>query len=97
MGKRYLRIGDPPASERSFNNATGETELGVSVYELHHKTGEPIIPEEGEWAHEDFHARMKGDEPKHIVEGDEVGWGHDGETLLRNVRIMGLFNDRRTK
>ncbi|MCS4088618.1 hypothetical protein [Rhizobium sp. BK176] len=43
----YLRIGDWHPSEVSRNYATGDTEAGVSVYDLA-PDGSIVVPSEGE-------------------------------------------------
>lgn len=85
----YLRIGDWDRSTptpRSSNFATGDIEAGLSVYDL--KDGQPVVPEEGEWAEQDMRERLASDDPKYIVRGRLVGQGHDGEPLLSHVQIV---------
>lgn len=87
----YLRIGDwNPDNERSGNYAMGEIEVGLSVYDLD-EHGQPIIPDEGEWAEDDFNDRMASDAPKYLVQGQHVGMGHDGEPLLNGVVVVGMW------
>lgn len=88
----YLRIGRWDDSERSRNFATGEFEAGVSVYDLD-PAGAPIDPGEGEWSADDLRDRLAGDDPKFLVTGDVVGEGGDGEPLLRNVRVIGHWQE----
>jgi 8-oxo-dGTP pyrophosphatase MutT (NUDIX family) len=86
----YLRVGTwNPATERSGNYAAGKMEKGVSVYALG-PHGDPVVPPEGEWAADDLRDRMRGDEPKFLVQGKLVGRGNDGEPLLRKVRVVGF-------
>ena len=87
--KQYLRIGEWHPSETSRNYSLGQTEPGVSVYDLHPQTGKPVVPPEGEWAADDLRDRMRGNEPKYIVEGEHVGVGNDGEPLLKKLKIIG--------
>jgi hypothetical protein len=84
----YLRVGDWHPSETSRNYAEGGTEAGVSVYRLH--DGHPVTPE-GDEESADIHARLAGDDPKHLVTGREVGTGAQGEPLLRDVRHVGEY------
>jgi hypothetical protein len=87
----YLRLGDWHASETSRNYALGETEPGVSVYDLD-SAGQPIVPEESEWAAVDFAERVASNDPAYLVQGDLVGEGHDGEPLLRCLTIVGHWS-----
>jgi hypothetical protein len=87
----HLRIGTwNPKYPNSKNYAKGDIESGLSVYEID-KNGKPIVPPEGEWAADDLSSRMKGSEPKFLVQGDVSGWGHDGEPLLINPRVVGKY------
>lgn len=89
----YLRVGAwNPQSPRSRNYARGEIEAGLSVYELD-ANGKPIVPAEGEWAGDDLADRMRGDEPKFIVQGEVVGEGHDGEPLLSDPKVVGMYDE----
>lgn len=86
----YLRVGTwNPASPYSGNYARGEREAGLSVYDL--KDGVPVVPEESEWAEVDMLDRLRSDQPKFLVQGLLVGEGHDGEPLLGNVVVVGLW------
>jgi len=87
---KYLRIGEWHPSETSRNYSAGKIEPGVSVYGLD-AAGRPVVPLQGEWAAEDLSSRMAGKEPKYLVEGDHVGIGHDGEPLLKNLKIIGDY------
>lgn len=89
----YLRIGDWHPSETSRNYALGKTEKGVSVYELD-PTGQPLAPPKGEWADTDLRQRITGKEPKYLVQGTHVGVGHDGEPLLKNIKIVGEWKPK---
>jgi hypothetical protein len=88
----YLRAGAPPASGRSRSNATGKEERGVSVYESDDH-GFPKTPDEGEWASEDKHARLRDTgTPWFVVQGKKVGTGEDGEPLLHSPVVVGRWN-----
>lgn len=87
----YLRVGAwDPARPRSRNHALGRPEPGLSVYALDGE-GMPVVPEEGEWAEEDLHERLRSAEPKFLVQGRVVGRGHDGEPLLGRVFVVGAW------
>lgn len=89
--KVYLRIGGwNPADPRSKNYAVGDIELGLSVYELD-AHGNPVVPPEGEWAEDDLRDRMRSQEPKFLVQGEFLAWGHDGEPLLGDPRVVGAY------
>lgn len=89
----YLRIGGwNPDHPVSHNHARGDIETGLSCYDLD-ANGQPVIPEEGEWAEQDFHDRMRSGEPKYLVQGLLVGEGHDGEPLLGKPVIVGMWPD----
>jgi len=90
----YLRYGEIPANERSLNHASREYEDGVSVYNGKlNKQGEvmvtPNTPAQiwGEKAYSNL-----TDKPLYIVRGDHVGFGSDGEPVLRNVTIVRKIN-----
>jgi hypothetical protein len=90
----YLRIGDwdrTTDTPRSRNYALGETEAGLSVYDLD-ADGQPIVPAEGEWAEHDLRDRLRSNDPKYLVRGRLVGQGHDGEPLLSHVQVVGPWN-----
>lgn len=90
-GKVNLRIGGwNPADPRSKNYAVGDIEMGLSVYELD-ADDNPVVPPEGEWAEDDLRDRMRSDEPKYLVQGELLAWGHDGEPLLGNPRVVGAY------
>jgi hypothetical protein len=87
--KKYLRIGDwNPDDPRSSNYAKGKKEKGLSVYELD-RQGNPIAPQESEWAEADLRDRLKSDEPKYLVSGRHIGKGGDGEPILAEPVIHG--------
>ena len=91
----YLRVGDwNPECPRSRNFATGDIEYGLSVYEL--MEGMPVIPPDGEWAEDDLRTRLQSDAPKYLVQGEIAGWGGDGEPVLSDVRIVGLWSKSQT-
>jgi hypothetical protein len=87
----YLRVGDWHESETSRNYAAGKTEIGVSVYDI--RDGKPLTPEDGEWAEVDMRERLDSSDPKYLVQGEEQGTGHDGEPLLKRVRVVGYFHN----
>jgi hypothetical protein len=84
----YLRIGDWHPSETSRNYATGDTEAGVSVYDIW-IDGSIIVPPEGERSETDLARRLALGEPRHLVQGDWVGCGGEGEPVLKNIVRIG--------
>ena len=85
----YLRIGAwDPAKPVSYNHALGETERGLSAYDLD-ADGRPVVPDESEWAAADLRARLASGAPRLLVTGRLVGEGHDGEPLLADVVVVG--------
>lgn len=88
----YLRIGTwNPNYPISHNYATGDIESGLSAYDLK-DDGQPVVPEESEWAETDMLERLRSTDPKFLVQGDYVGEGHDGEPLLGNPVVVGLWS-----
>ena len=88
----YLRIGDWHPSERSRNYGEGSTEAGVSVYDLATERS-IVVPADGEWASADLAHRLKLGLPRHLVQGDWIGCGGDGEPLLQKIVRVGLWPD----
>lgn len=94
----YVRFGALPEDGKSRNALTGELEAGVSVYEALERDGQYqiLLPKmdpqaiatlgncfnvaQGLWGQEHH--------PLHLVEGEVVGKGSDGETLLANCRVV---------
>lgn len=69
--RSFLRFGDWPKNEQSRNHATGELEDGVSVYELHPHTNEPMDPDPHfEFPGADWSATEKRDRVRRHVTGD---------------------------
>lgn len=85
-----LRIGDWHPSETSRNYSTGDTEAGVSVYDLA-PDGSIVVPADGEWSAVDLSSRLKLDLPRHLVQGDWVRCGGEGEPVLQNLRKIGSW------
>lgn len=82
--KGFIRFGDVPEDEKSYNYRDGFYEKGVSVYNaLFYPDGKyEIIPENDIQV---FGSISFGSRPAFRVWGDVVGTGSDGEPLLRNV------------
>lgn len=70
----FVRYGKPPVSGCSTNHRERTAEAGVSVYEL----------VEGEPRHVGFHFGIT-DRPAYHGRGIIVGWGSDGEPLVRII------------
>lgn len=94
--KKFLRVGKIPIDEKSKIFYNGEyivgEEAGVSCYELidYHGTLRLILPAKFtsflvtdlQWSF------TSGEDIWYIITGDEVGYGSDGEPLLRNIKIL---------
>ncbi len=86
---QYLRFGDIPKSGKSAHLIKeGKFEKGVSVYELkgdiHGKY--KIDLKDYKFAH--LGQALKNDRPAYIVSGKVVGYGSDGEPLLKGAKIV---------
>ena len=97
----YIRFGEIPKDERSSIHYRGMycgKEEGVSVYDCTfiHGNYHIIVPcpitMGGLDTLTDFLFYEK-DKPVYFVEGDGVGTGHDGEPLIRNVKIIADITD----
>jgi hypothetical protein len=86
----YLRIGDWHSAETSRNYSTGDTEAGISVYDIA-PSGGIILPPENEWSRKDLLTRLRSGAPRHLVQGAWVGSGGDGEPLLRGIVRIGSW------
>lgn len=99
----FLRLGKWPQDERSLNFVTGEREMGVSAFPLRWDTrtekwdidfaavDDPEVLAEQFVAMIGFGRRVRGDRPLpplFLVDGTVIGFGNDGEPLLRNVSLM---------
>lgn len=85
----FIRFGELPQSGKSRNHLTEQDEAGVSVYEaVERKDGriQVLLPRL------DYSAcvSLSGciDRPAFIVHGEIVGYGSDGEPLLRDCRVV---------
>lgn len=89
----YIRFGRPPKKGQSMNYLTHELEEGVSTYRGQYNvetgnlvfapgsgTGGGLIPLM--WGNS-----RSGPKTPYLISGDEVGFGSDGEPLLKNVKI----------
>lgn len=95
----FIRFGEWHPTERSRNYARGGTEDGVSVYDVAWRSKEKRwdvrMPTEADNPHgpeDTFWTLLKkaeaGEDPVFILKGDVVGVGHDGEPLIRNIRVV---------
>ena len=75
----YLHIGTPAAG--------GDA---ARVYELEHEASQPLMPPKDRGG-EDLAQRLRGDEPKLLVQGDHAG-GDEGAPLLRNMQVVGEWH-----
>ena len=85
----FVRFGEIPRTGRSKNYSTGQEEAGVSVYEAIERDGriQIIVPSMTYGVHVTLSAFVG--EQAHIVEGEVIGYGSDGEPLLRDCRVVG--------
>jgi hypothetical protein len=87
----YVRFGDIPEDERSWNSTDECYEDGVSVYDAEVAS----VPSDSD-AHAMFvpvgpktlQILMLAQRDTYLVTGDRVGTGVDGEPVLRNVEIV---------
>ena len=92
LEKCYIRLGDIPSNEKSFNHLDKIYEDGVSTFRgiKYNNCYVPII-EYPDKAGTILPLQAMFDyckKPTYIVTGEEVGLGSDGEPLLRNVNII---------
>nr|DAV18300.1 MAG TPA: hypothetical protein [Caudoviricetes sp.] len=78
----YLRLGEIPTNESSYNFLTKCQEAGVSVFE--YVDSKPVLS--NLQLVDSFSGR--NDHKAYVVTGDVVGVGFDGEPLLKNVNII---------
>ncbi len=72
----FVRHGKPPASGHSTNHRDGTPEEGVSVYWIQNGVPQYV----------GFHFGISS-RPSYVGRGVVVGWGSDGEPLVRIVTI----------
>jgi hypothetical protein len=77
----FVRYGKPPASGVSWNHRDRTAEEGVSVYEV--VNGQP--------QHVGWHFGIT-DRPAYAGKGEIVGWGSDGEPLVKVQSIRRAKN-----
>ena len=87
--KLYIRYGKFPPSERSVNHITNRCEIGVSCFRI--VDGEPFT--QSAFKDRELHLSLafetlKKRKPVYLLTGEEVGFGYDGEPLIRNVKIV---------
>lgn len=84
--KEYLRLGEIPTNESSYNFLTKGQENGVSVFEWDGNS--PVLS--NLQLVDSFSGR--DDHKAYLVTGEEIGIGFDGEPLLKNVKIVKEIN-----
>lgn len=98
----YIRFGEIPKDEQSsiyYRGMYCGKEIGVSVYDCTFIRGEHhiIVPCPVTMGGLDtitgflFYNKNR---PIYLVEGEWVGTGHDGEPLIRDVKIIADITDR---
>lgn len=108
-GKRYyIRFGKIPPTERSRIHSGGDVigeEIGVSCYDAAYIDGEWRIVYPNpckECTVDTLHGFILGccgvnkfeDNDAYLITGDKVGYGSDGEPLIRNVRVIANITDQ---
>lgn len=83
----YIRYGDLPKGGRSTNYVTGQKEQGVSVYPATYDLTTGAIVFDGSLPGAGTLVFVSIDRIPHLVTGQYVGDGSDGEPLLRRVKI----------
>lgn len=93
MTKTYIRFGDIPSNERSSihcgdSGKVGE-ETGVSVYDAVQIDNEwrIVVPKKMTYS-TCVSLSAYVDKEFYLVQGDLVGYGSDGEPLIKNVKIV---------
>jgi hypothetical protein len=87
----YVRFGDIPDDERSWNSTDGCYEDGVSVYDAEVESVPPESDAAGMFVPvgpKTLQILMLAHRNTYLVTGDRVGMGVDGEPVLRNVGII---------
>lgn len=88
----YIRFGRVPKHERSKNYATGQIEQDVSAHAaLRTAEGLFIFDEDQPLYNWGTMVFLIGKET-YLLQGRRVGWGSDGEPLLRSIRILGKLH-----
>lgn len=98
----YIRFGEIPEDERSSIHYRGMycgKEEGVSVYDCTFIRGEyhiivPCPVSEGGLNTLTGFLFYNKDKPVYLVEGEQVGTGHDGEPLIRGIKIIADITDK---
>ena len=88
----YIRFGMPPENGFSTNHLTHELEKGVSVYEAVERDGVllPIFPSLKRSAAVSLAWVL--DRPCYLVAGEIVGFGSDGEPLMKIQNLTPISN-----
>lgn len=87
----YIRFGDIPENERSYNTADDCYEDGVSVYASEITSVPPESDAAGMFVpvgSKTLQILMLAQRDTYLVKGSHVGTGVDGEPLLRDVEIV---------
>ena len=75
----FIRFGLPPASGKSTNHASGQAESGISVLEI--RGGR------ADFTGSISALNMIESRPAFLGKGEIVGWGSDGEPLVKIVSL----------
>jgi hypothetical protein len=90
----YIRFGDIPEDERSYDSRNDRQEAGVSVYACERDTTDEDAPADIDEAYYLAGTMLQTvfgmlHRPVYLVSGERVGTGADGEPVIRDVEIEG--------
>jgi hypothetical protein len=80
----YIRFGDTPEGEQSYDSRNDKLEDGVSVYDAYKNDDDVWMPT-GNMIQT---VLVLATRDTYLVTGDKVGTGADGEPLLKNVKAV---------
>lgn len=86
-GRVFLRFGWLPQGGRSVNHGTGMVEAGVSVLDVIYDV-EADAYHIAPWILPGWLSLAAEGRPAYFVTGDVAGTGSDGETVLKNARVV---------
>lgn len=92
-GDLYVRFGNIPEGERSYDKRNDREEVGVSVYDCYSEVTADDAPDEYDEAYYLSGTMLQTvfvllHRPTYLVTGEQVDTGADGEPLLRDVEVL---------